>query len=109
MRDQPQEVDPTILPATPSRRRANTDGPQPAATINPLANNTWSFSNLPPQSPEAPTSEPNREPLLDAHALGNGHAQRNRFEDVYRGRISSPLLEPDTPEMSRTASIISED
>lgn len=34
------------LPSSTSRPRAISDGPQPQETINPLANNSWSFSNL---------------------------------------------------------------
>ena len=35
----------SLLPSS-SRPRAISDGPQPHKTINPLANNSWSFSNL---------------------------------------------------------------
>ncbi|KAK4135239.1 hypothetical protein BT67DRAFT_494044 [Trichocladium antarcticum] len=34
--------------ASPSRPRANTDGPKISDTINPLANNNWSFEEYPP-------------------------------------------------------------
>ncbi|KAI1422051.1 hypothetical protein F5Y12DRAFT_787037 [Xylaria sp. FL1777] len=45
------------LPLT-ARPRAISDGPQPYATINPLANNSWSFSNLPSDpTPQAQDSE----------------------------------------------------
>ncbi|KAK4163911.1 putative E3 ubiquitin ligase SUD1 [Cladorrhinum sp. PSN259] len=33
--------------ASPLRPRANTDGPKISDTIHPLANNSWSFANLP--------------------------------------------------------------
>jgi E3 ubiquitin-protein ligase MARCH6 len=38
--------------AGPSRPRANTDGPKISDTINPLANNNWSFEDFPPANPE---------------------------------------------------------
>ncbi|KAI0425825.1 hypothetical protein F5Y09DRAFT_320686 [Xylaria sp. FL1042] len=42
-----------LLPSG-SRPRATSDGPQPHESINPLANNSWSFSNLPSNpSPQA--------------------------------------------------------
>ncbi|TWU73148.1 hypothetical protein ED733_002499 [Metarhizium rileyi] len=31
----------------PSRPRARSDGPEPSTTMNPLANNSWTFDNLP--------------------------------------------------------------
>ncbi|KAI0857410.1 hypothetical protein F4860DRAFT_517864 [Xylaria cubensis] len=40
-----------LLPSS-SRPRATSDGPQPRGAINPLANNSWSFSNLPPETPQ---------------------------------------------------------
>ncbi|KAI8951742.1 hypothetical protein F4801DRAFT_601084 [Xylaria longipes] len=41
----------TLLPSS-SRPRATSDGPQPRETINPLANNSWSFSNLSSDTPQ---------------------------------------------------------
>ncbi|RWA07849.1 hypothetical protein EKO27_g7257 [Xylaria grammica] len=38
---------PSTLSPSISRPRAISDGPQPQEMINPLANNSWSFSNLP--------------------------------------------------------------
>ncbi|KAI0202884.1 hypothetical protein F4808DRAFT_458590 [Astrocystis sublimbata] len=35
-----------------SRSRATSDGPKIGETINPFANNSWSFSNLPSDNPE---------------------------------------------------------
>ncbi|KAK8124286.1 E3 ubiquitin-protein ligase MARCH6 [Apiospora kogelbergensis] len=46
-------VDPLFMPSSSSRPRAVSDGPKGHDnTINPLANNTWSFVNL-PQEPSA--------------------------------------------------------
>ncbi|KAL6355954.1 hypothetical protein LRP88_09538 [Fusarium phalaenopsidis] len=51
--DQDFERDPWTgaLSPSPSRPRAVSDGPQLHDTINPLANNSWSFAGL-PQNPE---------------------------------------------------------
>lgn len=47
----------SLLPLA-SRSRASSDGPQPQVTINPLANNSWSFSNLGPDTvPQPPDSD----------------------------------------------------
>ncbi|KAK3302789.1 uncharacterized protein B0T15DRAFT_543953 [Chaetomium strumarium] len=40
----------------PLRPRANTDGPQISGGINPLANNSWSFTDLPPPGWEEPAA-----------------------------------------------------
>ncbi|KAK3369789.1 hypothetical protein B0T24DRAFT_557943 [Lasiosphaeria ovina] len=40
----------------PFRPRSNTDGPRVSDTLNPLANNNWSFSDLPHQPLTAPIS-----------------------------------------------------
>ncbi|KAI2642942.1 hypothetical protein GGS21DRAFT_500295 [Xylaria nigripes] len=44
--DESDEPDESWSPSI-SRPRAISDGPQPHETINPFANNSWSFSNLP--------------------------------------------------------------
>ncbi|KAK7987319.1 hypothetical protein PG989_007634 [Apiospora arundinis] len=50
--------EPLFLPISSSRPRAVSDGPQPQDnTINPLANNTWSFVNLPKEPPTAERDE----------------------------------------------------
>ncbi|KAI8721295.1 hypothetical protein NCS52_00576700 [Fusarium sp. LHS14.1] len=51
--DQDFEIDPWTgaLSPNPSRPRAVSDGPQLHDTVNPLANNSWSFAGL-PQNPE---------------------------------------------------------
>ncbi|KAI1198972.1 hypothetical protein F5X97DRAFT_297676 [Nemania serpens] len=46
-RRDPMPSSPSTLPPPISRHRAISDGPQRRETINPLANNSWSFSNLP--------------------------------------------------------------
>ncbi|KAI1496462.1 hypothetical protein F5X99DRAFT_400394 [Biscogniauxia marginata] len=43
-----------VLPPTFTRPRSVSDGPQVYNTINPLANNSWSFSNLPPNDTPNP-------------------------------------------------------
>lgn len=43
----PMPSSPSTLPLPISRHRAISDGPQRHEAINPLANNSWSFSNLP--------------------------------------------------------------
>ncbi|KAI1117156.1 hypothetical protein F5Y14DRAFT_405040 [Nemania sp. NC0429] len=45
--EDPTSSSPSTLPPSISRHRAVSDGPQRRETINPLANNSWSFSNLP--------------------------------------------------------------
>ncbi|KAK4460185.1 putative E3 ubiquitin ligase SUD1 [Cladorrhinum samala] len=47
------EETPEVM-TSPLRPRANTDGPKISDTINPLANNSWSFADL-PQEPPAPS------------------------------------------------------
>ncbi|KAK7908862.1 E3 ubiquitin-protein ligase march6 [Apiospora marii] len=42
--------EPLFQPSSPSRPRAISDGAQNHNTVNPLANNTWSFMNLPQES-----------------------------------------------------------
>ncbi|KAG5984992.1 hypothetical protein E4U55_002099 [Claviceps digitariae] len=42
----PMQPSPDSLPG-PSRPRARSDGPEVHTTTNPLANNSWSFTNLP--------------------------------------------------------------
>ncbi|KAJ2974458.1 hypothetical protein NUW58_g8651 [Xylaria curta] len=43
----PGTSSPFARPSSASRPRATSDGPQPREAINPLANNSWSFSNIP--------------------------------------------------------------
>ncbi|KAI1413021.1 hypothetical protein F5Y13DRAFT_199516 [Hypoxylon sp. FL1857] len=49
--DDGDDVPPSIMPAL-TRPRAVSDGPQPPKKINLLANNNWSFSELPSNPPE---------------------------------------------------------
>ncbi|KAH8674331.1 hypothetical protein BX600DRAFT_378335 [Xylariales sp. PMI_506] len=54
----------SAFPPSPSRPRAVSDGPPLHSTINPLANNSWSFSNLPPTAePETSAPIPSQSPL----------------------------------------------
>ncbi|KAH6693436.1 E3 ubiquitin-protein ligase MARCH6 [Plectosphaerella plurivora] len=56
-------------PAYPLRPRAVSDGPQRHESVNPLANNSWSFAGLPAQTPaaqrEAPDEEQSGSPDVD--------------------------------------------
>lgn len=61
-----EQGDPSLLIGNPLRPRANTDGAQINNSINPLANNSWSFANLPPAEPSShddDQSPPELEPL----------------------------------------------
>ncbi|KAK7949449.1 hypothetical protein PG988_016088 [Apiospora saccharicola] len=53
--------DPLFQPGSPSRPRAISDGPQNHNTVNPLANNTWSFMNLPQEPVTAERAEAEHE------------------------------------------------
>ncbi|KAK4118407.1 hypothetical protein N657DRAFT_651319 [Parathielavia appendiculata] len=46
------EEDGNYSMGNPMRRRANTDGPPVTSSINPLANNSWSFAALPSPPPD---------------------------------------------------------
>ena len=62
------EDDAAILVGSVSRPRANTDGPKISDTIHPLANNNWSFSDLPPEPPTLPgPGPPLFEPLFEQY------------------------------------------
>lgn len=50
-------------PLLASRPRANSDGPSLPQTISPLANNNWTFSNLPDADPFVPPEIMDRENL----------------------------------------------
>ncbi|AEO68635.1 uncharacterized protein THITE_2028472, partial [Thermothielavioides terrestris NRRL 8126] len=55
--------EPAAHPApSPPRPRANTDGPRPSNGINPLANNSWSFTDLPPEPFPPPAPHPETDP-----------------------------------------------
>ncbi|KAK3331588.1 hypothetical protein B0T19DRAFT_413614 [Cercophora scortea] len=56
--------DSLLMAGNPLRPRANTDGPTINGTINPLANNSWSFADLPPEPSTASTSPSFGEPLF---------------------------------------------
>ncbi|KAK3681805.1 hypothetical protein B0T22DRAFT_387320 [Podospora appendiculata] len=65
--DAREEAEDSLLMAgNPLRPRANTDGPKTNGTINPLANNNWSFADLPPEPSTASTSPSFGEPLFKA-------------------------------------------
>ena len=48
--------DTPFLAGSPLRPRANTDGPKVNNTFNPLANNNWSFADLPDNPPPTSTA-----------------------------------------------------
>ncbi|KAF5244557.1 hypothetical protein FANTH_7636 [Fusarium anthophilum] len=52
----PHQTSETSFAASPSRPRAVSDGPQLHDSVNPLANNSWSFGNLPADTQEAGAS-----------------------------------------------------
>ncbi|KAE8447913.1 hypothetical protein EG329_009985 [Mollisiaceae sp. DMI_Dod_QoI] len=60
-----------------SRPRAISDGPQLRDTISPLANNNWTFSNLPASdqngSPAFTWSRENRKPPIDSFEASSSH------------------------------------
>ncbi|RYP40392.1 hypothetical protein DL767_001747 [Monosporascus sp. MG133] len=88
--------------APKSRRRSISDVPQRNHALNPLANNNWSFSNLPPTphdqvggSLQSDQATPDSNPVADSYAsvtptaaslsqlpLSTGAFQNARIEDV---------------------------
>jgi E3 ubiquitin-protein ligase MARCH6 len=81
----------------PLRPRANTDGPPISNAINPLANNSWSFADLPnetfsPWTPELPVPA---DPLREASGSWSPHIPDPEEDGDLRW---------DTPESSEMAS-----
>lgn len=78
----------SMLVAGSLRPRANTDGPTVSTTIHPLANNNWSFTDL-PQEP-SPAS-----PLLGDSVFRNASSQEQDFHASISGPSSpSPARAP---------------
>ncbi|KAI0406574.1 hypothetical protein F4802DRAFT_85534 [Xylaria palmicola] len=72
----------STLPHSISRPRAISDGPQPREMINPLANNSWSFSNL--QSDTASqTQDPDADKLrFDSSEMEHSLTNNSIYESV---------------------------
>ncbi|KAI1144664.1 hypothetical protein F5Y05DRAFT_34523 [Hypoxylon sp. FL0543] len=64
------DVPPSIMPAL-TRPRAISDGPQPPRKISLLANNNWSFSDLPSNQPDASHEAASKLPGSNHHALAS--------------------------------------
>ena len=77
------------LTAPLGRPRAISDGPQRNETINPLANNSWSFSNLPP--PNNQSGDPALRDSTTQAASTNGPLLNEPFS------FNSPLGTTDQP------------
>ncbi|KAK0622444.1 hypothetical protein B0T14DRAFT_513885 [Immersiella caudata] len=63
--------------ASPSRPRANTDGPKVHDTPNPLGHNSWSFTNMPGE-PTAP--QPSHEPEGSRPLTDDTESERRRLQ-----------------------------
>ncbi|KAH8898403.1 hypothetical protein GQ53DRAFT_711715 [Thozetella sp. PMI_491] len=71
--------------AASSRPRSNTDGPKVAAAINPLANNNWSFSDLPGDPAESGSPPPDASSVeveVDHGSISSGHADTTASDDL---------------------------
>jgi len=96
------------------RRRAVSDGPQVQVTVNPLANNTWSFAAIsqdqPSVTPSSPTLDASTTPPMSAvYTPGDPTAkpessQHEELEsntldlDEYQPRPNTELVEPQLHE-----------
>jgi E3 ubiquitin-protein ligase MARCH6 len=74
--------DPSLLIGNPLRPRANTDGPKINNGINPLANNSWSFANLPPP-PAEPSSHDDDQSLPELEPLDSPGNSPFTAESIY--------------------------
>ncbi|KAK3903192.1 hypothetical protein C8A05DRAFT_14833 [Staphylotrichum tortipilum] len=82
--------------AIPLRRpRANTDGPPIHNTINPLANNSWSFADLPPSTNPDPYGpwipEPSSSTAASAAATATRDPLAEWFPEAPRSTAASSL------------------
>ncbi|OTB04982.1 hypothetical protein M426DRAFT_73116 [Hypoxylon sp. CI-4A] len=78
-----------------TRPRSASDGPQAPRKINLLANNNWSFSDLPPDPPEAPHEEKSRpeDPVDFNPTLHPAPLVENSHDDLE----NAVLLGPNVP------------
>ncbi|KAL2130747.1 hypothetical protein VTI74DRAFT_5985 [Chaetomium olivicolor] len=94
----------THADAAALRPRANTDGPQITTGINPLANNSWSFSNLPPAPPSDPQPEAATTATLPAEPPAEGSANGVSSPSHPAAAFSVPVaaepetIPPETPQ-----------
>lgn len=98
-----EEEEDEDLVAGSSRPRANTDGPKVSDPIHPLANNNWSFTDLPPEpvpeptQPTVPASLFLDEELYDPPAVWKS----NHAEDTSSSDMNPPHHpRPVTPDSS---------
>ncbi|KAI1075415.1 hypothetical protein F5B20DRAFT_560266 [Whalleya microplaca] len=93
---------PPLFP-TATRPRAISDGPQPHNTINMLANNNWSFSDLPPDPPEVPREAAQGLPGSDlSPSVSHPLSPRNGFQD---SNAEIPTTHGPSPNVSATNDI----
>ena len=84
--------EPLLQPSSPSRPRAISDGPQNHNTVNPLANNTWSFMNLPQEPATAERDE------RDHTSSGSGQITPSSGSSIAHSDI--PTQQPTANESS---------
>ncbi|KAI0908783.1 hypothetical protein F4823DRAFT_597266 [Ustulina deusta] len=107
---------PTNLLPSISRPRATSDGPQLHETINPLANNSWSFSNLPddptpqaqgPESErfefESTNSEIESGFVADSNDESTETSVASNISIILPSEGHSPVRSPSPSELSATA------
>ncbi|TEA19626.1 ERAD-associated E3 ubiquitin-protein ligase doa10 [Colletotrichum sidae] len=98
----------------PLRPRSVSDGPQRNDTVNPLANNSWSFSNLNTESqPQPEDPEPIRRLTTQQRAFAfqgaspplSTSAEYGSDRDHTFGRLHTPQEENEAPEAHDRASV----
>ncbi|KAK3940234.1 putative E3 ubiquitin ligase SUD1 [Diplogelasinospora grovesii] len=92
------------LVGSPLRPRANTDGPKLNGTVNPLANNNWSFADLPPEPSTASTPSPLEDPLVPGPVASASRPAPDNSRLRYPTPPSSMLAEVGSPETGSTSS-----
>lgn len=102
-RAQDYEVDDdaSLLMGNPLRPRANTDGPKLNTNINPLANNSWSFADLPSAKP---SQEQSAEGLVPAEAEADQDLQQTDSDSTYPTSASSSVVAEPTAAASEIRS-----
>ena len=98
-KDQSHDASHALSTTAYSRRRANTDGPQVSESVNPLANNTWSFSNLPSDPSTSSTSEPPEPPLVSSARYGEGLLKLDELTFSNPRRPASPVGSVESPRL----------
>lgn len=87
--------DPSLLIGNPLRPRANTDGPKLNHSINPLANNSWSFANLPPAA--EPSSHEDDQSLPDLEPLDSPVTAESIYAVPFPVAAEASTVSDDTP------------